>query len=184
MQRNFGLYSRWIWIQHLKHNHKTPGTVFLFSNCLIISSEMTVSICISFSVLNEEEERTLCVWVCIYRVLALAQQGSTQVTHLLIPRYIWLGSMGDQQHSHIVPLAPKVALMPTLLPSGVLIAQGPSHSCESENLQRSVFLKYLRMLTSLKYILETYYSRCPAMSRLLLIHSVLMLAEQIRFYRW
>ena len=91
--------------------------------------------------------------------------------------------MGDQQHSHIVPLAPKVALMPTLLPSGVLITQGPSHSCESENLQRSIFLKYLRMLTSLKYILETYYSRCPAISRLLLIHSVLMLVEQIRFYR-
>lgn len=94
MQRNFGLYSRWIWIQHLKHNHKTPGTVFLFSNCLIISSEMTVSICISFSVLNEEEERTLCVWVCIYRVLALAQQGSTQVTHFLIPQVYLAGVHG------------------------------------------------------------------------------------------
>ncbi|KAJ8783057.1 hypothetical protein J1605_009665 [Eschrichtius robustus] len=41
MQRNSGLYSQWIWIPHWKHNHKTPGTVSLFSNCLIISSEMT-----------------------------------------------------------------------------------------------------------------------------------------------
>lgn len=50
MQRNFGLYSQWIWILHWKHNHKTPGTVFLFSSCLIISSEMTVSTCIFFRV--------------------------------------------------------------------------------------------------------------------------------------
>lgn len=55
---------------------------------------MTVSICISFSVLNEEEERMLCVWVHIYRVLALAQQRSTQVTYLLIPQEYLAGVHG------------------------------------------------------------------------------------------
>lgn len=50
MQRNFGLYSQWIWILHWRLNHKTPGIVFLFSSCLIISSEMTVSTCIFFSI--------------------------------------------------------------------------------------------------------------------------------------
>lgn len=48
MQRNFGLYLQWIWTLHQRLNHKTPGIVFLFSNCLIISSEMTVSICVFF----------------------------------------------------------------------------------------------------------------------------------------
>lgn len=50
MQRNFGHCSQWIWILHWRLNHKTPGIVFLFSNCLIISSEMTVSTCIFFSI--------------------------------------------------------------------------------------------------------------------------------------
>lgn len=42
MQRSFCLYILLIWIQHLRHSHKTPGTASHFSSCWIMPSEMTV----------------------------------------------------------------------------------------------------------------------------------------------
>lgn len=42
MQRSFCLFILLIWIQHLKHSRRTPGTASHFSNCWITPSEMTV----------------------------------------------------------------------------------------------------------------------------------------------
>lgn len=182
MQRSFGLYSQWIWIQHWRLSHKTPGIAFLFSSCLIISSEMTVSTCICSSLWNGEGcENAVCADVYLQNSCNRAAKVKIHNMFSLPPWVYQARIWGHQQHYQLAPVAPRVPLIPALLPSlrtdsldTLLIVP-----YESKNFQRLTILKHLRILWSLKDTLEMYhYSRNHAMLRLLLICIMIILFSE------